>query len=79
MPRKSRGYATLPTSLEDVPVVVLEWTSSVPELVSDKPRGNTAAGVLTRRPPGAGPAKATLTACASDSNRRRRRDTGTSI
>lgn len=58
-----RGYITLPITIErDSKECNIAWTSSNPDMVSDKPVGPIAAGVVHRPPPGAEPAQVTLTA-----------------
>ncbi|EED22608.1 arabinosidase, putative [Talaromyces stipitatus ATCC 10500] len=58
-----RGFITLPTAIkEGSETFKITWTSSNPGIVSDKPNGQTAAGVVQRPPPGAEPAQITLTA-----------------
>jgi hypothetical protein len=58
-----RGYITLPTALPSVPGSTVVWKSSNTSIVSDKPDGKIAAGVVTRPLPGSVPAKVKLTAC----------------
>ncbi|KAL2864139.1 uncharacterized protein BJX67DRAFT_383981 [Aspergillus lucknowensis] len=58
-----RGYITLPTAIEGASKdMQISWTSSNPDIVSDKPNGKIAAGVVNRPLPGANPATVTLTA-----------------
>lgn len=57
-----RGSITLPTTIEDLPEMQITWTSSNPAIVSDKPNGKAAPGVVRRPPVGAAPAQVTLTA-----------------
>jgi hypothetical protein len=43
-----RGNITLPTSIEGIPEMQITWTSSDPDIVSDKPNGKVAPGVVRR-------------------------------
>jgi hypothetical protein len=61
-----RGSVTLPTTVGALPRAVVTWRSSNPDVVSDRAVGAIAAGVVTRPPVGAEPAKVTLTACVTD-------------
>lgn len=58
-----RGNVTLPTTVAAAPGATVRWTSSHPRIVSDRAAGGIAAGVVTRPPAGAGPARVTLSAC----------------
>lgn len=58
-----RGNVTLPAILAAEPGATLRWTSSNPNVVSDRAHGAIAAGVVRRPPVGAAPAKVTLSAC----------------
>ncbi|KAG9253960.1 putative arabinosidase [Emericellopsis atlantica] len=61
-----RGYINLPTELPGDPTVKVSWKSSHPDIVSDRPDGKIAAGVVHRPPPGAKPAGVKLTACVDE-------------
>ena len=43
-----RGNVTLPTTVAAVPGAVVKWTSSNPDIVSDRAHGALAAGVVRR-------------------------------
>src|SRR5687767_11011713 len=58
-----RGYITLPTEIPDHPDVKVHWKSSRPDVISDRPDGKVAPGVVHRPPPGSKPVKVKLTAC----------------
>ncbi|GAM43325.1 arabinosidase [Talaromyces pinophilus] len=60
-----RGNITLPTTVEGLQIT---WTSSDPAIVSDKPNGKLAPGVVRRPPVGAAPARVTLTAAINESD-----------
>jgi hypothetical protein len=68
-----RGYVTLPTNVENFPRAVISWTSSHPDIVTDKPVGKIKPGLVTRPPAGAEPAKVTLTAEVTVETSRARR------
>ncbi|KAL2858446.1 hypothetical protein BJY01DRAFT_241781 [Aspergillus pseudoustus] len=57
-----RGYITLPMALEGIPETPITWSSSDPDIVSDKPIGKVAPGLVRRPPVGGEPAQVTLTA-----------------
>ncbi|KEY64413.1 hypothetical protein S7711_08471 [Stachybotrys chartarum IBT 7711] len=59
------GYLTLPTEVPGLPGVQVQWTSSHPEVVSDKANGTIAAGVVNRPAIGSSPVTVTLTACVT--------------
>lgn len=58
-----RGYLTLPTEHPDHEGIRIQWKSSHPHVISDKPKGKIAAGVVHRPPVGSDPVTVTLTAC----------------
>lgn len=60
-----RGNVTLPTTVAAMLGATVSWTSSNRRVVSDRADGLIAAGVVTRPPVGAPPAKVTLTACVN--------------
>ncbi|KAF4437203.1 arabinosidase [Fusarium acutatum] len=61
-----RGYLHLPTELPAYPGVNIRWKSSHPDVVSDKPRGRIAAGVVKRPTVGSDDVTVHLTACLKD-------------
>ncbi|KAF5964955.1 putative arabinosidase [Fusarium bulbicola] len=61
-----RGYLHLPTELPAYPGVNIHWKSSHPAVVSDKPHGRIAAGVIKRPAVGSDAVTVHLTACLKD-------------
>ncbi|KAL7768482.1 hypothetical protein ACKLNR_002783 [Fusarium oxysporum f. sp. zingiberi] len=61
-----RGYLHLPTELPAYPGVYIHWKSSHPDVVSDRPRGRIAAGVVKLPPVHSDAVTAHLTACLED-------------
>ncbi|EXA44068.1 hypothetical protein FOVG_05573 [Fusarium oxysporum f. sp. pisi HDV247] len=61
-----RGYLHLPTELPAYPGVYIDWKSSHPDVVSDRPRGRIAAGVVKRPPVDSDAVTVHLTACLKD-------------
>lgn len=58
-----RGYITLPETLDDFGEGKIKWTSSRPDIVSDKHQGKVAPGIVRRPPPGSQAVNVILTAC----------------
>ncbi|KAL5584316.1 hypothetical protein FOVSG1_013705 [Fusarium oxysporum f. sp. vasinfectum] len=61
-----RGYLHLPTELPAYPGVYIHWKSSHPDVVSDRPRGRIAAGVVKLPPVHSDAVTAHLTTCLED-------------
>jgi hypothetical protein len=60
-----RGNVTLTTTVTAFPNATVSWTSSNRNVVSDRPNGAIAAGVVTRPAVGAQAAKVTMKACVA--------------
>ncbi|KFY01528.1 hypothetical protein V490_00885 [Pseudogymnoascus sp. VKM F-3557] len=58
-----RGYITLPETLDDFGEGKIKWTSSRPDIVSDRHQGKVAPGIVRRPPPGSQAVNVILTAC----------------
>lgn len=66
-----RGYVTLPESVNNTTV---SWTSSNPDIISDRPDGNIAIGAVHRPPPGSEAEEVSLTADVDYNNGRLAKD-----
>lgn len=69
-----RGSITLPLALPDIPGSELTWSSSDPEIISDREEGGIAAGTVNRPPPGTDPVHVRLTVTLSLHGDRARRE-----